>query len=94
MKFTTRTEAVNHMVEKGVPLPLAKAVVNEQYNYDVEGDTRDLLQTINDDGPVPITQTPLELFMTWQTFDDMLADNEKGIYIDGELLYDVNGNHL
>lgn len=93
--FTTRTEAVKYMVSKGVPEPLAKAAIDQQFNYDVEGDNRDLLQDLEDDGPVAITQNGQQLAQLWElTWEPMLSDDEHGIYVDGELTYDVHGNLL
>lgn len=93
--FNTRKAAVAYMASKGVPEPLAKAAIDQQFNYDEDGDTRDLLQDIEDSGPVAVTQTELELFNLWEnTWEPMLTDDQHGIYVDGELTYDVHGDLL
>jgi hypothetical protein len=94
--FETRTAAVDHMVEMGVPRNLAKAVVNEHYNYEDDGDKRDLLWEMEDDGAVILEGgvTNSDLFNVWNTYEDTLSNDKKGIYFDGELMYDIEGNKL
>lgn len=49
MKFDQRQEAVFFLVQQGKPQNLARAAIDQGYNYEADGDTRDLLWRATDE---------------------------------------------
>ena len=47
--FTTRTAAVEFLVALGKPLANAKVAIDQGYNFDIDGDTSDLLRRMDPD---------------------------------------------
>lgn len=94
--YTTRTEVVNALVEViGMPRPYAKAAVDQQYNYDNDGDTQDLCRGDFEDLTIPHPVTSETLGMLRETWEDMLTTDEQGnICVDGEPMYDSHGDMI
>lgn len=102
--ITTQAELVTALVAMGMDQAFAKATGNEWYNHgDLahahlltrsnvdEGET--VLEAFEDFVVVSIdTQEILEA--TFNSGVEMLTLNSKGICVDGELLFDQNGDYL
>lgn len=92
--YSTRAEAVDYMIAKGMSEPFAKAAIDQQYNYDENGDTADLLRGNHEDLTIPSVVTREELDMVYDTWLPMLRIEHGSICVDGEPTYDLQGNML
>lgn len=89
--FTTRSAAAMFLVAAGMPVNFVKAAVNETYNFDDNGASDDL---IRDAEQQPLAVPAHELCMAYNTMFDMFKIVNNVIELDGEPLYDINGDHL
>lgn len=89
--FTTRSAAKMYLVAEGKPVNFAKAAVDETYNFDDDGASDDL---IRDAEQQPLCITAEELVVAYNTMEEMFAIVNNVIELDGEPLYDINGDHL
>ena len=96
--FTTRTEAINFLASQGKPLPFVKVAIHQAFNYEKDGDTRDLMfdnELLDENNDcVPRDFDEDEIMSQYDTFEEMLKVTDKGIEVDGDLLYDLNGDPL
>ena len=105
----TIAQAVAYLVAQGKPENLAKAAMNEGYNYEVDATLRQellskglfcheagLLYGWDDNGDEfnPIDESEEGVLAMYDTMVEMMLVTEQGITINNELVYDCNGNHL
>jgi hypothetical protein len=93
----TRTEAVTWLTEQGHNLALAKAMVHGVFCMPHDnGDTDDLLRGWEFDSveDAVIELTPIELEEWWKSTIHEFEIKEDGIYLFGDLAYDLEGNCL
>ncbi len=98
-KFTTRTSAVAYLVQIGFPQNFAKAAVDQAFNYEPNGDTRDALWAQADpEDPnsdfIPTEVDLSELVINYNTMASMMDVKNDIIMFDGEPVYDINGDPL
>ena len=94
--FTTRAETVDYLVSQGKPRGLAIAAINETYNYEDVGDKRGLLFEANEETEdfEPCKINEVEAMQAYDTMCEMFEVTTQGIEVDGDLLYDLDGNKL
>lgn len=110
--FATRTQVVAYLVSEGKPENYAKAAVNEGFNFEQDGDTRDLcFREFDDEDFKPNTEsttvtdmsnseflptlvTPEFAISMYNTFEEMFSVEGGAIFMDGEPMYDLQGNML
>lgn len=90
-KFTTVHEAVEYIVTQGVPRAIAKAMVNQQYVWQ---DNSNLLEWFDGNDNHPVPQTIGDITITMHTWEEMLELTERGVLVEGELMYDVDGDPI
>ena len=86
----TREEVVAYLVAQGKHEGKARALLNEYYNWDVEGGPEG--QLAEEDGPVELDEA--EALEFYDNQEDMVEVTDEGIEFDGELAFDLQGNYL
>jgi hypothetical protein len=93
--ITTRSAMVAALIELGMNAVFAKVAVQQQYNYD-EGDidSNNLGGYYDDDLAKHHDQTSDDAIMVKSTWEAMLTIENDEILVDGEPMYDLEGNIL
>lgn len=107
-KFAQRSDVAMFLVAQGFDVSLVKAAVNESYNFEPDGDCRDLIWSDDDEDAekngidarktdfsdefFPIFVTEEDALKAYHTMTEMMVMTQFGIELDGELLYDLNGD--
>lgn len=99
--FATRSAVMMFLVAQGMPANFVKAAINETYNYEQDGDVRDLLwgwpemgADTGDGDAVPVVVNAREAIIAYNTMADMMTVKNDIIMIDGEPMYWLDGVSL
>ena len=97
--FATRSAAKMYLVAQGKPVNYAKAAVDESYNFEPDGDVRDLLWGAADDEHpkhqdefFPIVVTESQLINAYNTMEEMFSVEYGYISVDGDAMYTIHGD--
>lgn len=93
-EFKTRPQAAEYLVSKGMSPAFAKVAVDQQYDYDEASDTNQPLriEPVDTVDLGPVTVSVADLDMVYNTWIDMISIEGNAICIDGEPMYDLDGN--
>lgn len=93
--LSRRSEVVQFLVEQGHPQNLAKAAVEECFNLGHPELSEDWLWCIEVDSSVSVGKITREFAVEmYETMRKMLAYGPGGIYVHGELRYNMNGDKI
>jgi len=93
LTITTVQQAVAALVANGWQPIIAKVAIDQQYCYDESG-LLGTSETLDNGEHITIEVTPQWLKSMALTWLDMLVVTTEGIEVDGELVYDLQGNYL
>lgn len=110
MNFQYRSQVLAFLIAKGFPVNFVKVAVDQGYNYEADNDQRDLcfrgkdeedfklnpaatmLDSLEDQQPTFVDEE--DALAMYHTFADMLTVEGNNIAVDGEVMYDLEGNLL
>lgn len=91
----TRTAMVAALIELGMNPVFAKVAVEQQYNYDEDDvDSNNLGGYYDDNLAMHHDQTSDDAIMVKNTWEAMLTIENDEILVDGEPMYNLEGNIL
>lgn len=95
--FTTRSAAMMYLVQMGMPVNYVKAAIDQSFNYEPNDDVRDAMW-VQDDTPegvfVPSSVIAADVCQAYNTMVQMFTIKNDIIMLDGEPVYDINGDRL
>lgn len=90
--YTTRTQMEAALVKAGMSAAFAKVATDQQYNYQDDRYPTDSL--FNGPGELVASQTDADVAMVKATWEGLLSIDGDTICVDGEPMYDLQGERV